>query len=78
MASINTMVCLPLQALNVYARVDEETVVTVDGDMVTFWNLEGDLAYKIGGISKGNSDLSINQLIERGWGKELKGLNHGV
>jgi hypothetical protein len=64
----NTIV--PLSTLNVYKQLDDETVATVNSNnMVMLWNIEDGEAHYIGGIGKGTSNLTIDALIARAWGK---------
>lgn len=64
MACIDTGVVVDAKTLNVYKRLNADTVVTVSGDRFAIWNIEGDEAMQLVCKSIGNSGKTIDQLIE--------------
>lgn len=55
-------------SLNVYKKLDDETVATVNGDRVAIWNIEGDDAIQLSCVAAGSSGFTADQLIEKLWG----------
>lgn len=56
-----------LDTLTVYKQLDDETIATVAGDQVSIWFTDGDEAHKIGGIGRGTSGFTNEQLINKIW-----------
>jgi hypothetical protein len=53
-------------SLNVYKELDEDIVATATKcGIVNIWAIDGDMAMHLGGICKGQSNLSIDQLIAK-------------
>jgi len=66
-AKITPLPTVKLDTLTVYKQLDEETIATVSGDQISLWSVDGDDAYKIGGIGRGTSGLTNEQLIAKIW-----------
>lgn len=62
------MACVSASSLNVYKHLDHETVATVnDNGLVFIWSIDGDDAIQIGGIGKGKSNFTTDELIAKIW-----------
>lgn len=68
--AINPITCVKASSLNVYKQLNDETVATVNNDLIFIWSIdhENDDAYQLGGIGKGTSNLTSEELIAKIWG----------
>jgi hypothetical protein len=61
-------VTVQTSSLNVYKQLDDETVATVNANgLVLLWAVDGDETMQIGGIGKGTSNLTTDELIAKIW-----------
>jgi len=61
-------VTVKTSSLNVYKQLDDETVATVNANgLVLLWAVDGDEAMQIGGIGKGTSNFTTDELIAKIW-----------
>lgn len=54
------------ESLDIYKELDEDIVATVTkSGLVNIWAIDGDMAMNIGGIAKGTSNLTVDELIAK-------------